>query len=313
MPSSYQLVADIGGTNARFACVAGTELLHIQTLRCADHATPEAAISTYLAMLPPELHINKLCIALAGLVDRDLIQLTNNHWCFSREGLARQLGFAIVTINDFTAQALCLDTLRADELRWIGMPRPRGDRMRVVVGPGTGLGVAGLHPSGVVLTSEGGHIGVAPLDTRGIAQLQLLWQRFPRLSVERLLSGPGLSNLYWANSMFDGRDIELDAPAITAGALAGDPLCRQTVQDFLDMLAAVAGDLALVLGAQDGVYLCGGILPRLVPLFDDAKFLRIFQNKGRFTDYCINLPLALVQAEHTGLRGCVAALRKGLI
>ena len=133
-----------------------------------------------------------------------------------------------------------------------------------------------------------------------------------RVSAERVVSGPGLATLYHANSVLAKAPATLAAEAITAGAQKGDPLCLQTVQDFLDILATVAGDIALTSGALDGVYLSGGILPKLGTLLDRVRFRRQFSAKGRLAWYCENLPIALVRAEHMGLRGCAGALRRGL-
>jgi len=313
MSSSCQIVADIGGTNARFACIqADSKVLHdIRILQTADFTGIDAAIRHYLATLPP-LPVDTICLALACPVAQDEIRLTNNPWHFSRRGLEKALNLRVAVINDFTAQAICLDELQAEEFDWLGSQRPLGGRMRVIMGPGTGLGVAGISPTGDIIATEGGHISFAPLDARQVALLEVLWQKFPRVSVERLLSGPGLATLYHANSTLAGAPATLQPQAITAGAQQGEPLCLQTVQDFLDILASVAGDIALASGALDGIYLAGGILPKLGSLLDRERFRRQFSAKGRMSGYCGNVPLALLRAEHMGLRGCAGALRKGL-
>ena len=120
----------------------------------------------------------------------------------------------------------------------------------------------------------------------------------------------GLSNLYWANCRLEGLERELPAPEVTAGAYAGDVYCQRAVADFCAILASVAGDIALMMGAIDGVYLSGGILPRLLEILDEAQFRQRFDSKGRFSEICSEIPLAIVLAEHPGLRGCVQALRK---
>jgi glucokinase len=313
MTAICQLVADIGGTNARFACIGGgtSTLQYIRTLPTADFVGIEEALRAYLQELPA-LTIDQACLALACPVDRDELQLTNNSWRFSRSALETALGFPVSVVNDFTAQACALDLLPGANFEWLGPARPQGARMRIILGPGTGLGVAGIAPDGAILPTEGGHISLAPNDHHQLALLQVLWQQFPRVSVERVLSGPGLASLYHANSRLAGRAASLDAAAITAGAAQGDELCLRTLEDFLDLLAAVAGDLALAFGALDGVYLAGGILPKLGTLIDRERFRRQFSAKGRFTQYCKALPLALVKAEHMGLLGCAGALRRGL-
>ncbi|MGP1609835.1 MAG: glucokinase, partial [Burkholderiales bacterium] len=232
-------------------------------------------------------------------------------WSFSRSALAAAMDCRVIVINDFTAQASALAVLDASELSWLGTPRPQGGRVRVVMGPGTGLGVAGLSPDGAVMPTEGGHIGFAPSNAHELALLDLLWKQFERVSVERLLSGPGLCTLHQANATLAGKPAEpMRASDITQRAQQGDTLCLQTVHDFLDILATVAGDYALGMGALDGVYLTGGILPKVETLLDHARFRQRFEAKGRMRPYCAKTPLALIKAEHTGLRGCLAALRK---
>jgi glucokinase len=312
MTTTYQIVGDIGGTNARFACAktGDNELLHISTLQCADYPGIEQALRAWLAGIPP-YKADALCLAIAGPVEQDLIRVTNNAWSFSRKELAVALGHDVITINDFTAQASCLDVLRPDELQWWGTPRPHGGRVRIVLGPGTGLGVAGISGDGEIMPTEGGHIGFAPCNKHELQLLELLWRQFERVSVERLLSGPGLSTLHQANATLASQQTEVLHPAdITRRAQQGDTLCVQTVRDFLDILANVAGDYVLGTGALDGVYLTGGILPQLGPLLDRERFRRRFEAKGRMQPYCAKTPLALITAENTGLRGCLAALRR---
>lgn len=311
MSETRRVVADIGGTNARFATVASGshKLEHITTLHCSDYPRLVDALQFYIAGLS-NCTISKLCLAIAGPVDQDWIQFTNNPWSFGQAELQQTLGIPLLAINDFTAQAWSLDTLEDSERDWLDTPRPRGGKARAILGPGTGLGVAGRSPIGDVLITEGGHASFAPADKHQMDLLELLWRRFERVSVERVVSGPGLSNLYWANSILAGREAELEASEITAGALHTDALCVETVGDFLDILAGFAGDVAMTMGALDGVFLSGGILPRLGPLLDRERFRTRFAAKGRHREYCEAIPIALVNAENPGLRGCVIALEK---
>lgn len=312
---SHDIVADIGGTNARFAAVrsGGGTLEALRVLHCADYPHITDAIRDYLTSLHPALHITRLCLAVAGPVETDRIDLPNNHWEFSRSALARELGLDLRIINDFTAQLLGVLTLSAEEIEWIGPARPVPALVIAALGPGTGLGVAGLTPGGEIIPSEGGHLAFAPASQHELDLLQLLWKDYPRLSVERLLSGPGLSALHRANSLLAGKPAATLAPeAVSAGARKGDDLCVQAVHDFITILGSVAGEVALALGARGGVYLCGGILPRMEGLYDADLLRERFNDKGRFHDYCSNIPLALVHAEHNGLRGCVLALNKDI-
>jgi glucokinase len=305
-----QIVADIGGTNARFAFVRTDDdrLSGIEVFPCADFAFLADAISAYIERGHAG-QVDHICLAVAGPVENDWIDLPNNHWAFSRSDLEGRLGVPVDIINDFSAQVLCIDGLQDTELQWLGTPRPKGHGVKAVIGPGTGLGVSAMMASGEIVPSEAGHVAFAPVNDHEADLLKILWQRYHRVSVERVLSGMGLANLYWANCRLDGQCRELPAPEITAGALAGDKYCLRAVNDFYAILASMAGDVALMMGAADGVYLSGGILPRILHLLDEELFLQRFQDKGRFKEFNSAVPLAIVRTEHPGLLGCVQALR----
>ena len=303
------IVADIGGTNARFAWIkrGETTLNNTIVFPAADYPHLEDAIRAYMLETAIE-GVEKICLAVAGPAGEDIVDLPNNHWRFSCAALEAGLDIPLSVINDFTAQAFCLDCLDENELCWVGEPRPRGGDIRTVVGPGTGLGVAIRMPSGDIVPSEGGHVAFAPTNDHEMALLKVLMTRYDRVSVERLLSGQGLSNLYWANARIKDEERELSPPEIVAGAGVDDPLCLQTIDDFFNILASVTGDFALMSWSVDGVYLSGGILPRVWNLFDVEKFRTRFEAKGRFREFCASTPIALIQAEQPGLLGCAAAL-----
>jgi glucokinase len=309
-----RVVGDIGGTNARFALVGDEpdDLHEIEVLPTADYPLFLDALRDYLGRRALA-GVESICLAVAGPVELDLVDLPNNHWTFSRRELAGQLGIPVRVINDFSAQVLGIATLSDQELSWVGEPRPRAPGIIGVVGPGTGLGVAALFPSGEILPSEGGHSAFAPTTDHQSDLLRLLRGRFERVSAERVLSGPGLANLYWANCRLARLDRELPAPEVTAGAQAGDPHCLQSVADFFDILAAFSGDFALTAGATAGLYLSGGILPKISSMMDSGRFRSIFDDKGRMTELVSGIPLALVLAEHPGLRGCASALAEGSV
>lgn len=313
MSDPVRIVADIGGTNARFAYIEtdSVDLQGIEIFPCADFPLFVDAIRAYIER-DHLSQVDKVCLAVAGPVESDLIDLPNNHWSFSRTELQSTLDASVSIINDFSAQVLCIDALDDSEMLWIGDARPEGGQVKAVLGPGTGLGVSAMLPGGGILPSEGGHVAFAPLDDHQADLQAQLRQRYERVSVERVLSGMGLANLYWANSRLDGYDRELSAPEVTAGALAGDTYCRRAVDDFCAILGSVAGDVALMMGATDGVYISGGILPRLLDMLDQKAFRSRFDDKGRFSEICSKTPLAIVLAEHPGLRGCVEALRREL-
>lgn len=309
------IIGDIGGTNARFACITdeGNYYHKLEIYACADFDNLSDALVKYIESLGSKLatavDLNEVCIAIAGPVYNDIINLPNNHWAFSRTKLQRKLGVPVEIINDFTAQTLSLDLLAEDELLWFDDMRPTGQRIRALVGPGTGLGISIQTISGEVLPSEAGHIAFAARTPHQIDILQLLWKRYPRVSIERILSGPGLENLFWANSCIANQENERKAKDIVALAKENDPIAIETINDFFHILACFAGDLALTAWAADGIYLSGGILPKLLDFLDTNKFRNHFQDKGRFSEFCRTVPIALVKAEQPGLLGCVAALQ----
>ena len=310
MDKLVHIVADIGGTNARFAYVeAGSnELCGIEVFPCADFAFLGDAIRAYMERGHVE-RVDHVCLAVAGPVESDWIDLPNNHWAFSQTKLEESLQVTVDIINDFSAQVLSVGALNEAEIQWIGAPRPKGGGVKAVLGPGTGLGVSAMTASGDILPSEAGHVAFAPVDDHEADLLKVLWQRYHRVSVERVLSGTGLANLYWANCLLEGHERELPAWEVTAGAQAGDRYCLRAVTDFYAILASMAGDVALMMGATDGVYLSGGILPRILDFLDQDSFRQRFQEKGRFREFNTALPLAIVRAEQPGLLGCAQALK----
>lgn len=313
-PVGSRIVADVGGTHARFATLSPSGGLEgIEVMTCADFPRIEDAIDVYFrghGITNP----TAVCLAVAGPVDQDPVDLPNNHWVFGRHDLERRLGAPLKLINDFTAQALSIDLLGEGDVTWIGTPRPHEQGCRVVVGPGTGLGVAIQLPDGDVIPSEGGHVGFAPTSDHEIEVLRTLHTRFHRLSAERLISGPGLENLYWANWHMGHGPAETTWTPVAAREVAGmaargEPLALRTIQDFFDALASFAGDMALTAWATAGVFLSGGILPKLAALFDLQRFRDRFEDKGRFTRFCETVPIGWIRFEHPGLLGCAAALR----
>ncbi len=309
-----QLVGDIGGTNARFAYVeqGSKDLNRIEKFPCANFPHFIDAIRHYIKS-SDITNITAACFAVAGPVEQDLINLPNNHWAFSRREIEAQLGIPISIINDFSAQVLCIDNLNESDVKWLGSARPgQLPAVKAVLGPGTGLGVSAMMPSGEIVPSEGGHVGFAPQSAHEVELLQQLWTRYERVSVERLLSGMGLANLYWANCRLAGLERELDAPGVTAGARAGDEYCLRAVSDFCAILGSEAGDLALSMGAAGGVYISGGIVPAMLDLLDEDILRARFNDKGRFRRICENTPLAIILVAYPGLLGCVKALSKNI-
>ena len=311
MPS-LNLLADIGGTNARFALSDGTRLFAIQTLPTADYPTLQDAIRAYLQAQSET--VAQAAIAIANPVTGDHIQMTNHHWSFSIAAMQHELRLEkLRVINDFTAQALAIPRLTATEKRAVRAGEAVAGTPIAVLGPGTGLGVSGLIPNGdrwIALASEGGHVSFAPRDDAELAIWQYARIQYGHVSAERLINGAGLSLIDSALANAEN-DVSNRSPAeITAAALAGEARARATLYHFSAFLATVAADLVLTLGARGGVYLCGGILPRVADYFiKESPFNARFTDKGRFAAYLDAVPVWLVTAENPGLLGAAEALQ----
>ena len=256
----YSLVGDIGGTNARFALVerGSVEPGAVEVLPCGDYDNLDDAIVDYLQRVGVA-EVGEACLAVASPVRGTQVRMTNNHWRFDTEEVRLAFGWrAFKVINDFTAMALGVPHVPAEHLVHVcGGP---GDerRARLVIGPGTGLGVSGLVPikhGWVPLMTDGGHVDFAPTDETEMAVLRILKARFGRVSVERILCGQGLLNLYQAHAEIQGVTAPLDAPEkVTAAALEHtDSLARQTLRHFCEILGRVAGNGVLTLGSTGGV------------------------------------------------------------
>ena len=317
--TTARLLGDVGGTNARFAWQdgEGAPLRDIATLPTAEHATLADAISAYLKQLgraaPPWC-----AIGIANPITGDRIQMTNCHWAFSISGMQRELGFErLIVINDFTALALALPDLQPSELRQLGGGAAVAGAPIGLIGPGTGLGVSGLIAGDtpgrwLPLQGEGGHVTLAAANEREAAVLQVLRNEFGHASAERAVSGQGLEALYAAVCQLDGIAgyAPLPAAEITQRALAGsDAQCVEVLDLFCGFLGSVAGNLALTLGARGGVYIGGGIVPRLGDAFTRSRFRACFEDKGRFRAYLAAMPVFVIHTEVSpALRGAARAL-----
>lgn len=317
--STYpRLVGDVGGTNARFAWLAapGDPLCDVETLRCDDHATLQDAMQHYMRQAARD-RPRWCAIGIANPVTGDRVHMTNHHWSFSIEGVRQSLGLErLLVINDFTALALSLPALGVDELRSVGGGAAVAAAPVALLGPGTGLGVSGLIPTGaagklVPINGEGGHVTLASTDALEEAVIARLRSRFGHASAERALSGPGLVNLYRSVCEVQGAPIRSLSPAeITADAAgAADTQCVQALELFFSFLGNVAGNLALTLGARGGVYIGGGIVPRLGDAIERSRFRAQFEAKGRFAEYLRVIPTQVVQARISpALLGAARAL-----
>ena len=327
---SPRLIADIGGTYARFALeVKPGEFTHVASLRCADHADFHAAVSAYLSGLKgtgtdtgagkhgasqQAQEIAHAAIAIANPVEGDLVRMTNYHWQFSIEEMRQRLGLdTLVVVNDFTALAMALPRLAPGDVRQIGGGEAKMPSVIGLLGSGSGLGVSALIPAGdgwISLGSEGGHTNFAPRDEREIVILRHAWKQFPHVSFERILSGPGLELMYRALAEHAGVvPEELSAPDITQRALeASDSVCVDTLEVFCTLLGTAAANLAVTLGALGGIYIGGGIVPRLGAYFDRSPFRARFEDKGRFSAYVAAIPTFVITAEQATFKGASAIL-----
>ncbi|WP_183442786.1 glucokinase [Pseudoduganella violacea] len=319
-----RLLADVGGTNARFALeTAPGNIGLVHVLACAAYPTLAAALQAYLAL--PDVAaaaagqgIRHGAIAIANPVTGDLVRMTNHHWEFSIEALRRECGFALLAVvNDFTALARSLPLLSDAQKLQVGGGTALAGAPLGLIGAGTGLGVSGLIPSAAgwtALLSEGGHVSFPPMDETEIAILRFAWREFEHVSAERLLSGVGIELIYRALAEQRGVAAEpLPAPEIARRALAGEcALCDAVIEAFCTMLGTIAGNLGVTLGAQGGIYIGGGIVPRLGERFARSGFRARFEAKGRFRNYLAAVPTFIITAEYPAFLGVSAILAERL-
>ena len=309
------LVGDIGATHARFGLVSPDgSVLHSHTLPDEQYPTIEAALAAFLKERGSAPMPRQGAIAIASPITGDTVAMTNHPWRFSIRELRDRFSFErLEVINDFTALALALPHLRPEDRLAVG----GGDAVPAtpigVLGPGSGLGVSGLVSSKsgwIPLTGEGGHATMAAATDRESAVLDRMRTHFDHVSSERILSGPGLVNLYNTLAQLDGIPSRgFTAPQITDLAVrAEDPLCVATLDMFCSMLGTMAGNLALTLGARGGVYIGGGIVPSLGRTFIDSPFRERFEAKGRFQAYLAAIPTFVVTHPLPAFLGCAALL-----
>jgi len=314
MTEPSKLIADIGGTNARFALCSGQHIHDEITLRCAEYPTLQHAITHYLGQVGPSANVTQAALAIAAPISGDVVNMTNHHWRFSVSALRHALNFSrLIVVNDFTALAMAIRHLPAHELQQVGGQRNHDpDKPIAILGAGTGLGVSGLIPYDqhwIPLQGEGGHVSLAPGNVREAAILQTLWHTFDHVSAERALSGNGLENLYRAICTLDGVTSDaISAADITAHALNGNPSqCVEALETFCALLGSVAGNLVLTLGATQAVYIGGGIVPRFADYFARSSFRARFEGKGRYVDYLCPVPVYVIHTEKPAFLGLTFA------
>lgn len=321
MSKTSLLIGDIGGTNARFALADPQQARFSDELRlaCADFEAAHLAIDHFLQRKKAPAPA-VLCLAAAGPVVAQKVRFTNNHWSLAAADLAAvYAGAKVRLLNDFEAIAHCIPILAAADCMPVGLPTatelPADNYTVGIVGPGTGLGAVGLkniRGQSVPIVGEAGHIGFAPATQVQLEVLTVLRERYSRVSSERLVCGPGLENLHWALGRVHGQDWpQRSAEEIFAAAASNsDGRASEAVQMFFEILGQVAGDFALAIGASDGIYIAGGIVPRYADMFANSRFRSGFENKGRSRSLMENIPTRLILHKQPGLLGAAVVARQ---
>ena len=287
------LLGDIGATNARFALASKDVLGPVTTFEVAKYPQFMDALAVFLEKV--SVPITRAVIAVAGPIVGQRAKLTNQAWTIDADELKSSLGLQARIVNDFSAVALSLPLLEPRDVVAIGGGRAVEEAPKAVLGPGTGLGVACLVCSltdPVVVTSEGGHATLAGTCDREDKIIQLLRNKFGHASAERAISGSGLENLYQAIAAVDGLTVDIQSAAqITSHALAGNcKIAQEALHMFCAFLGSFAGSLALTFGAKGGVYIAGGISPRILDFLARSEFRGRFESKGRFRSYLESIP-----------------------
>lgn len=310
------LIGDIGGTNGRFAILAdaGSEPIHFPNVRTADYATIDDAIREAIVN-QSEVKPRSTVLAIAGPVEGDEIPLTNCPWVVKPRGMKATTGISdIVILNDFEAQALAVLALGPEHMEKIGGGEIDPDAGRVVLGPGTGLGVAGLvHAFGgwIPVPGEGGHMDIGPRTPRDFEIFPHLERIEGRVSGEQILCGRGLVNSYRAVAKASGAEPRFTQPAeITGAALAkSDAVAEEALAFFVTCLGRTAGDLALVFKSKGGVYLTGGIAQKIVPALKAVNFREAFEDKAPHTALMRSMPIFVITHPLAALAGLAAFAR----
>jgi len=302
---------------------------NVAVLLCDDYPGIVPLLNDYLAQTQASngngggnVRITHAAFALANPISGDFIRMTNRDWQFSTEEVRRTLGLTtLLIVNDFTALAMALPGFKPEDLLQVGGGKPASNAVAGVLGPGTGLGVSGVIPTVdgfVTLGSEGGHVNFAPADEREFAILQYAWREWQHVSNERLISGPGMEIIYRALALRNGvADVASlpprDAAAIVTGALEqGDALCLETLECFAGMLGGAAANLAVTLGAFGGIFIGGGIVPRMAEWFTTSPFRARFEAKGRFSSYLAQIPTYVIMTPNPALHGVSSILHEHL-
>lgn len=314
------IVADIGGTNARFALVTGEAngqfaIENIQILSGKDYARFEDAMRAYIGVLEG-VQPHSACVAIAGPVSGDSVQMTNLSWSFSCASVRDEFGFEkFAAINDFGALAVATSALLPADLIAVREGRRDQAANKAILGPGTGLGVAGLayyEGRWVPIPSEGGHVNIAPATALECDVIKAAIAVHGHVSAETFISGPGLVNLYSALCAVKGVAARtLEPKDVTGDAVNGsDANCVETLSLFCSFIGSLSGNLALTYGAKGGVYLGGGVLPRIIDVVKASHFNTRFSEKGVMSHYVENIPVDIIAHPQTAFLGAAAYLKQ---
>jgi glucokinase len=314
------IVADIGGTNARFALVTGKSqgnflIDHIHVLKGRDYPSCSAALRAYLELIG-DIKPLAACLAIAGPIVGDTVRMTNLSWEFSCVAMAKEFGFQhLVAMNDFAAVAAACSQLTDDHLITVKNGVEDKSAAKVVFGPGTGLGVAGLvnhKGEWLPVPCEGGHVNIAPSTAFEADVIKAAMASFGHVSAELFISGPGLVNLYKSIcAVRDEQPQDVTPADISQRALAvGESIFTETLSTFCSLAGAFAGNLALTYGAKGGVYIAGGILPRFSDFLLQSAFAERFSNKGVMSPYVQTIPVKLIVHPETAFVGAAAWLEQ---
>jgi len=303
------LIADIGATHSRCALLNHDgEILAPETFNNSEHSGVEPLLKAYLQRRRASDHPARAALAVAAPILEDHVEMTNLQWSFSQISLQVSLDVRrLHVLNDFEAQAWSLLDLDAEQIRQIGRGESSKRGAKAVLGPGSGLGVGGLLPHAdgwTAIAGEGGHVTLPATTSEEAGVIAVLRERFGHCSAERVLSGPGIVNLYQALAQRDGRSVaEVEPDDVTSLAIKGESLATATMETFFAFLGTVASDLAVTLGARGGVYLTGGIVPRVMPLLERSMFRARFESKGRYRPYLAGIATTVVTEPIPAFRG----------
>jgi glucokinase len=310
------LLGDIGATNARFSLSSNGNLSAISSFGVAEFGQFTDALAIFIKEHCRQTQIHKALLAIAGPVKGERVALTNSSWVIDTGELQTVFGLRVRIINDFEAVALSLPSLTSADLAGMGGGKSELEAPMAALGPGTGLGVACLVDRSdrrVVIASEGGHATLAPTCEQEDHIVNHLRKRFGHVSAERVISGGGLENIYQAIAALEGLEFPpRSAAEITKNALSGEcQLAKRSLQAFCAFLGSFAGNVALTFGARGGVYIAGGISPRILDFLVQSEFRKRFEAKGRFREYLAAIPSYVITHPAAALIGLKSLVEPG--